>query len=82
MLIAMGNIIQLNATANGIGVNVDSAAGVVVSNNVLTAGVASDQPVVIGSVSGVAVSCVTGPNPRLGTWGARVTNSCTVIAPN
>jgi hypothetical protein len=75
------NVCQLNATANGVGVVIDSAQGVVVTNNNFVSGVASDIPTQIGTAAASATSCVVAYNPRIGTWAASSVNTCTTAAP-
>jgi hypothetical protein len=77
-----GNICQLNATASGVAVNIDSAQGVVVTNNNFISGVASDVPTQIGTGAASATGCVVGPNVRIGTWATSSFSPCTSITPN
>jgi hypothetical protein len=76
-----GNICQLSAAANGVGVFIDSAQGVVVTNNNFISGVATDVPTQIGTGAASATSCVVAFNPRIGTWVGSTVNTCTSAVP-
>jgi hypothetical protein len=78
-----GNICQPGSAANGVGVVIDSAQGVVVSNNNFISGAATDIPIQIGTATASATGCVVTYNPRIGTWsaGGSTVGTCTSAAP-
>ena len=83
LMIVTGNICALNATAGGVGYNIDSVTGTVVAHNVTQAGVASDVAIFIGTATGASATiCAVGPNPKTGTFTANTLGSCTAISPN
>jgi hypothetical protein len=78
-----GNVCQLSSAANGVGVVIDSAQGVVVTNNNFVSGAATDIPTQIGTAAASATGCVVAHNPRIGTWsaGGSTVGTCTSAIP-
>jgi len=76
-----GNTCQNVNTSSAIGFNINSAVGIVVTNNNYWAtGAGTNQVVAIGA-SATAANCITGFNSQVGTMTASTFGSCTHIAP-